>query len=128
MDHHSPITIFDLAERRLDWLDRRQVLLAKNIANLDTPGASAQDLKPFSETLTAAAGILARTASNHLPGSDEALEAIAARTLQEPDGNKIDLEGELRKVADTQTEQQVTLSVFRKYKSMLSLALGHTSG
>ena len=45
------MALFDLAERRLAWIDRRQGLLAQNIANANTPGYMAKDLVPFAQTL-----------------------------------------------------------------------------
>ena len=38
-------SVLDLADRRLRWLDRRQQVLAQNIANADTPGWTARDLR-----------------------------------------------------------------------------------
>jgi hypothetical protein len=50
----SSIPIFNLAEQRLAWTDRRQGVLARNIANLNTPNWQAKDLHPFAQFLTAA--------------------------------------------------------------------------
>ncbi|QNT68118.1 flagellar basal body rod protein FlgB [Defluviicoccus vanus] len=40
-------SLFAQMQARLDWLDRRQGVLAQNIANADTPGYRPQDLKAF---------------------------------------------------------------------------------
>ena len=58
----TQIGLFDLAERRLAWADRRQELLAQNIANANTPGYRPHDLQPFAATLTSAARSLRRLA------------------------------------------------------------------
>ena len=41
------IALFDLADKRLAWVDHRQEVLAQNIANANTPGWLARDLAPF---------------------------------------------------------------------------------
>ena len=62
--------LFTLAERRLAWLDRRQEVLAHNIANSDTPGFQSRDLAPFAAALARAhVAPLVQTQPNHLPGS-----------------------------------------------------------
>ena len=40
-----------LAENRLAWLDTRQRILARNVANADTPGFRPSDAVPFQEVL-----------------------------------------------------------------------------
>ena len=47
------IGLFDLAERRLAWADRRQAVLAQNIANANTPGYKPHDLHPSPQRSTA---------------------------------------------------------------------------
>jgi flagellar basal-body rod protein FlgB len=41
------IDLFNLAEQRLAWADRRQAVLAQNVANANTPG-----YKPQADTAT----------------------------------------------------------------------------
>ncbi len=41
------IALFGLVKKRLAWLAQRQEVLAKNIANADTPGYKPRDLKAF---------------------------------------------------------------------------------
>ena len=43
----TKITLFALSKKRMDWLNQRQEVLAQNIANTDSPGYRAQDLKKF---------------------------------------------------------------------------------
>ena len=42
-------SLFDLADRRLAYLQHRQQVLAQNVANANTPGYRARDLEPFAE-------------------------------------------------------------------------------
>lgn len=122
------LALFQLAERRLAWLDRRQEVLAQNIANADTPGYAARDLPPFAQVLarsTVAAAV--RTDPGHLPGTlGPAPRARPERLAPErtPAGNAVQIERELMKVSDTETHHSLTLGIMRKYLSLFRIALG----
>ena len=125
----SAIPLFDLAEQRLAWTDRRQEVLAQNIANLNTPNWQAKDLKPFEQALAGAGGpALARTDPGHLAGTqDTAAQSLLTTQAsgREPDGNAVSLDDQLTKVADTATAQTIATTLYKKYMSMFSLALGY---
>lgn len=125
----TDIGIFTLAAQRLNWLDRRQTVLAQNIANVDTPGYAPRDLPPFAATLADAAGTLRRTSPRQLAGA--APDLLAGRTRPEaraPDGNAVALDTELKDVADTATDQQLVTTIYSKYLAMFQLTLGHGNG
>lgn len=122
------IGLFKLAERRLAWTDRRQTLLAQNIANGNTPGFRPKDLTPFAATLQRHAGTLARTQPGHLGGTAPETAAQAARQAGKSlDGNAVKLDEQLVKVADTETTQSLVTTIYKKYLGMFSLALGRSS-
>jgi flagellar basal-body rod protein FlgB len=120
--------LFTLADRRLAWIGKRQLVLAQNVANADTPGWRPRDIAPFAETLKESnvAGAMARTAPGHLAGSPDLLEG--AKTVTEggrqPDGNAVSLDQELMKVADTDTAQQVATKIYQTYVGLFRTALG----
>ncbi len=116
--------LFDLAEQRLDWVDRRQVLLSQNIANANTPGYAPKDLTSFAQTLAQASPEMAQTNARHLspPGG------IGVNTLQRPherapDGNAVSVEEELVKVSNTQGTQALVTNLYQKYMGMFSTVL-----
>jgi flagellar basal-body rod protein FlgB len=123
------IPLFNLAERRLAWTDRRQEVLAQNIANLNTPNWQAKDLRPFSQALEGvAATALARTESGHLAGTQDTAAQSLLVTLanpHQPDGNAVSLDDQLTRVADTATSQEIASTLYKKYLNMFSLALGY---
>ena len=41
------IPIFSILRERMAWLNQRQSVLSENVANADTPGFVARDLKPL---------------------------------------------------------------------------------
>ena len=122
------IGLFDLAERRLAWIEQRQGVLARNIANASTPGFRPSDLPPFQTTLSRLGTMEpARTQSGHLQGTQGALKAATSRPqARAPDGNAVAMEEQLTKVADTQTTQALVTTIYRKYVGMFNLALGRT--
>lgn len=124
----TDIPLFDLAEQRLAWTDRRQEALAQNIANVDTPHWQAKDIAPFAQTLAAVSGpALARTDPSHLAGVQDAAQMSLQAMRQDPhapDGNGVSLDEQLTKVADTATAQQIATTLYKKYMDMFTLALG----
>ena len=124
----SSIGLFKLAERRLAWADRRQSVLAQNIANANTPGYKPHDLRPFTSALDSTKSVApVRTQPNHLAGtvSPTAPNEVVDRThAQSPDGNAIALDEQLVKVADTESAHTLATTIYRKYLGMFSMALG----
>lgn len=123
----SQIGLFSLAEKRLAWTDRRQTLLAENIANADTPGWRARDVTPFAQLLEGrSAGLApAQTDPGHLPGRPvEASLAQRKPGERAPDGNGVRLDVELSKVADTESTHELTTDLYMKYLGFFRTALG----
>ena len=125
----SGTPIFNLAEQRLAWTDRRQGVLARNIANINTPNWQAKDLHPFAQSLAAATPPgLARTDPGHLAGTqDTEVQSLLAPQpgARQPDGNAVSMDEQLMKVADTAQSQQIATTLYKKYLGMFSLALGY---
>lgn len=126
----TQMDLFDLADRRLTWLDQRQSVLAQNVANVATPGYVARDLPSFAATLAAnPSPAMARTNPGHLAGTrDSQLATVQPRPdARAPDGNTVSLDKQLTKIADSETAQELVTSIYKKYLDMFSLALGHSS-
>jgi flagellar basal-body rod protein FlgB len=125
------IGLLDLAEQRLSWTDRRQAVLAQNIANANTPGFKPRDLRPFGATLAATLAVTPeRTQPNHLAGTTgvAAPDEVVDRThTQSPDGNAVALDEQLVKVAETETQHTLVTTIYKKYMGMLNTALGRNS-
>lgn len=123
-----PDRLLGLAERRLGWLDRRQAVLAQNIANADTPGFRPRDLLPFAARLDAVLRAdLARSHAAHLAGrSPGAGQAREDRRAQEatPNGNAVSLDREALRVAETDTAHAVAMAVHRSFSGLYRMTLG----
>ena len=117
--------LLSLAATRLQWLDDRQRVLARNIANSDTPGYVPRDEQPFSSTLADQVSAPVQTSPLHLSGTLDTGSAVVARPRQRSiDGNAVQVDEELTKVADTDTQQRLVTNLYGKYMSMYSTALG----
>lgn len=128
----SGLTLFQQMEQKLGWLSARQNVLAQNVANAETPGYRAQDLKPFSfgRALELAGALpVARTNPAHLAGGADASPVPVVQTEEDaletsPDGNRISVEEQMMKVADTGMDYQAITGLYRKQLAMLKTALG----
>ena len=123
------IGLFSLAEKRLAYLDQRQVVLAKNVANTTTPNWRDRDLQPFASTLSrfSAAAEPVQTSPLHMAGSTGGplqpdLEARPAEKA--PDGNSVSLETELVKMASTDDSHELVTDLYKSYMGMFRTALG----
>jgi len=119
---------FGILKQRLDWLGQRQAVLARNIANADTPGYIPSDLKPFAAAAgrTRGAVPLATTAPAHLGGVLPAAAAFAEQrdqnaTEQMPNGNAVDLEEQMAKLSEVGTAHRLATQLYRKYAGMVRL-------
>jgi flagellar basal-body rod protein FlgB len=122
----TEIGLFDLAEKRLAWVDQRQQLLAQNIANANTPGYQSKDLTPFAQALAQTAPGLVRTSAMHLAGPDNGTPLDRKQRPNERaiDGNAVSVEEQLVKVAGTAGTHALVTNLYRKYMGMFHNVIG----
>ena len=128
--------LFQLVAARLGWLEQRQAVLNRNIANADTPDYQPHDLRQqdFVRLLERGTGqpqrlSIARTDADHLTGRPIAkvgLDGKVEDTRYEvaPDGNAVVLEEQMAKATETALDFQLTSNLYRKYLGMIRTALG----
>lgn len=130
------IPLLSMLRERMSWLNQRQDTLTQNVANADTPGYVAHDLKPldFSEELKKAenpgqtAGQLMLTDPRHMSisTSNQPFDDVEVRDTEgSPNGNSVSLEQEMIKVSDTQAEFQAATNLYAKTITMMKTAIGH---
>ncbi len=117
--------LFSLAERKLGWLEDRQRVLARNVANANTPNFQPSDERPFSATLSSFMVTPVQTNTMHLPGTGDGGGTIKVPGHERsPDGNRVSVEDEMTKVAETDNQQRLVTNIYSKYMAMFSTALG----
>lgn len=128
----SNLQLFQLVGQRMDWLSQRRDVLAENIANADTPGFRPVDLMPFEQHLARTGhGRLGMTLTSaaHIPeptiNRGSATEGRMGDLYEiAPDGNAVNLEQQLMRVAQVQMDHQLASSVYSKHLNMIRTALG----
>ncbi|NOZ67506.1 MAG: flagellar basal body rod protein FlgB [Alphaproteobacteria bacterium] len=130
------ISLFSSLKQKMDWLTERQKVLAQNIANANTPGYTPRDLKKISfkahlDQTSVSGGLGLRvTEKGHIPsGGGQTIthrieEMDTNFDMSAPDGNAVNLEDELIKMAETQMDYATAASLYRKHVGMLKTAIG----
>ncbi|WP_410218791.1 FlgB family protein [Paracoccus sp. (in: a-proteobacteria)] len=108
---------------------QRHVIVARNIANADTPGYRAADMQPFAESYRKASsgGDLRTTQARHLAAPD--WSPGAARTMEvagpvSPNGNSVSLEEEMVRAAELKREHEQSLAIYRSGLDLMRTSLG----
>jgi len=115
---------------RLHYHQSRQKILAENVANADSPGFKPKDLKPFDIMMAAhtrdEASAPARTQPAHLAGRGAAPPGLrrAAMTESTQSGNAVNLESEMTKLSQNNSDYQLAATLYGKSLSYLRIALG----
>lgn len=119
------VSLFDVVDRRLSWINDRQSVLAGNIANADTPGWKERDISSFATVLAGQArfGGPSRTQPTHLAGTVDT-QARIMRGETAPDGNAVSIDAQMIKIAQTETDHEAVTAIYRKYMGMFRMALG----
>jgi len=114
----------------MQWHQTRQGVLAENIANADTPGYRARDLKKlsFDRELSQISGELAaaKTHPSHLSIGSTGGRFKTDKSGQleiTPDGNGVSLEEQMMKVAANQMDYQAATTLYSRGLALLRLAV-----
>ena len=127
------IPLLGILRERMSWLSARQDVLSQNVANADTPGYSARDVKPidFQDILKGEAQSapgLTVTDPRHIAVAPDASSTFentdAPDTESNPSGNTVSLEQEMIRVADTQAQYQAAANLYSKAVGMMRTAIG----
>ena len=122
--------LIGLITKRMEWLTHRQGVIAKNIANADTPNFVPQDLKQSSFTQElhkqASAGP-ARTHMAHLSANTAGSQANASDRTDiyetSPSGNSVVLEQELMKMTEVQSQHTLMVNLYKKHMQLMKLVV-----
>lgn len=90
----STAPIFSQLERYLSVTNKRETVIAANMANIDTPGYHTQDVS-FQQALTASA---ATSGSGDVKVAVKPVKGL----LERPDGNNVDMDRESMLLAESQ--------------------------
>jgi len=110
-------------KKSLDFMSIRQTLISSNISNADTPGFKASDID-FQAQLREAIGSkgslnLRTTNEKHIGPSTSNIMDLAADPFEEPaaaksNGNNVDIDHEMAKMAENQIMYNATVQLMMK--------------
>ncbi|ALG91714.1 MULTISPECIES: FlgB family protein [Actibacterium] len=124
------LEILQMAHGMATHAAARQSVLARNIANADTPGYRAQDVAPFSQTYQQTSGDFAprTTRARHLsalagPGPGAAAHVVGGAE-ESPNGNSVSLETEMMKAVETRAQHDMALTIYQSALGIMRASLG----
>jgi flagellar basal-body rod protein FlgB len=136
----SGIGVLQVTGDSMRYLAERQTLIARNIANADTPGYKAVDLAPFTAasapttdggTAGAEPVYLAQTNPAHLQvdgntvATAPTVESEAQYGGEKPDGNTVSVEEQMIKSADVANAFAMASAVYTKSISIMKIAVDY---
>lgn len=132
------IPLLAMLKSRLGYLSNRQRVIAENVANANTPGYKARDLKAFNfqahvqaasdSTPVAAtpAGVMAVTQPGHMQPKGGPMATKPVKALDSEitlDGNGVVLEDEMIKLTQARMDYDAAIGFYQKSLSMLKMAV-----
>ncbi len=112
---------------RMQWHQARQKVLAENVANADSPGFRPMEVKALAIGTSGSGVGLERTSAGHmdLSGGRGAFDSGRAQRFETtPNGNAVNLEDEMSKVAQNQSDYQLAASLYSKGLGLMKIAIG----
>lgn len=119
------IEMMRMAQAMAMHASRRHELIARNVAQADTPGYRSQDIASFADTYDAPGMDLRQTRPGHLAGAPvDATRAFDSPGRQSPNGNTVSLETEMMKAGEARQEHRTALAIYRTSLGIMRTALG----
>jgi flagellar basal-body rod protein FlgB len=119
--------IIRMAEALASHAGVRLGLIARNVAQADTPGYKAMDMPDFATSYQEAepSGMRA-TRTGHMASSGQMMTAVAQPSGGEmaPDGNTVSLEHEMVKSVDVRQQHDMALAIYRNSADIIRASLG----
>ena len=131
------IPMFSALRSSMSWLDKRQKVLAENVANSSMPGYRAQDLeeldfsaalkaveaKPMHHAGFSGQGTSFSSSSSFGPSHNAKVRVIDSPGSEtSPDGNSVVLEEQMMKIAETQIQFEAAANLYQKGLNLLRIA------
>lgn len=127
----TDIPILSMLRTRMQWHQERQRLLAENVANADTPKYRPSDLAPpdFSRAPQPSGLSLVRTSAAHIAaasaGASDRFQPDRKQAFEvRPEGNAVNLEDEMMKVASNQMDYQAATQLYARSLGLIKTAIG----
>ncbi|MBN9671389.1 flagellar basal body rod protein FlgB [Roseibium aggregatum] len=131
----TDLPLFEALKSKMQWHQTRQSVLAENIANSDTPGYQAKEVKTYSfadhigrqtfglATDTTKVGHIKGTLTGQTNVQVEKEDSFEVT----PSGNAINLEEQMMKITQNQMDYQAATSLYTKGLGLIRTALSKSA-
>ena len=104
----------------------RMAVLARNMANADTPGYKSQDIPDFTSVYQDAPLPMRASRSGHLMSAADASAPVPQTVTgaEAPNGNSVSLEAEMVKAVETRQSHEMAMAIYRATSDVLRASLG----
>ena len=123
------LTLFRVAHAMATHAGERQGVIARNMANADTPGYAAQDIAAFSTNIDKASTAFKPRATRPGHLNSAALQPLFAvddrpGAKPDPNGNSVALETEMIHAVNTKRQHDRALAIYKSSLTILRGAIG----
>lgn len=134
---YGQLSLIQVMRLNMAHASERQDVLAKNIANADTPGYRATDLQPldFSKAMANMERKvkMRMTDESHYEQSKAKMGDFRVRVDRKPTEttpvkNTVVLQEQMAKVAENNLDYQTTINLYKKTMSIMKMAVGGKGG
>ena len=125
----TDLSLLNQLKGRMGWLGDRQRVIAQNVANSDTPGYGARDLKvPTDFAASLENNRTVRVMTTHAAHIAPAAQPLRHHVNRAPDsettldGNSVVVEEQMLKMAESRAAYDAAIGFYQKSMSMIRLA------
>ena len=122
------LELFRMASAMASHAGQRQGVIATNMANSDTPGYRARDVRPFADLYRSDGAVqMQATRPGHINSASAGSQSIIMTSDSSdtsPNGNSVSLEDQMVKAVDTRGQHDRALAIYRNGLSVLRASLG----
>lgn len=125
----TDLSLLNQIKGRMGWLDDRQRIIAQNVANSDTPGYGARDLKvptDFAAAMNNNRNVRVMTThAAHIAPAGQPVRFDVSRTPDSEttlDGNSVVVEEQMLKMSESRAAYDAAIGFYQKSMSMIRLA------
>lgn len=125
---YQSLDLFRVATAMAQHAGARTAVVARNVANADTPGYRASVLAPFSEVYRGEpSGQLRMSRPGHLAGRPDGTSArpVESAAQRSPNGNSVSIEEQMFLAIEAQREHSRALAIYRHGLGVIRSTLGN---
>lgn len=121
----NKVEVLNMARAMARHAAAQHVIVARNIANADTPGYRTRNLASFAEVWKAGGTALRATRVGHLSGAKQITAQVRIdQTNSGPNENSVSLEAEMIKAVEARQAHDMALAIHRSLSGNIRNALG----